>query len=364
IAAISVKENQFVESGTLLAELTDSNLETTITGNRLNLEVKEAQLKILEQKLQTEYNVTAPMDGTITSLDVSEGDQINKGSQLAVLSDLSYLKYESAIDELDIENIQKGQEVGITVAAFPDTKKANLKGAVFDISKEGTVSRSFSSSITTYPVTIRIDDPGKLKLGMNVDGNILIGSASDVLMLPSDAIKTINSKSFVYLKLKAGESAADYKGLAGGGNAGGGFPGDGNSTAGNSGSQNSGSTGNKGSSGSTGRNGNSANNSSSGNSGRNGNSGQSFRMASGQAGAAGMYGQMAQNSSSGKSSSSSDYYANTVLIPVETGLTADGYTEIKSQLLKEGDTVVIPEATTSSSSVNMQNNFGGGPPPF
>lgn len=51
----------------------------------------------------------------------------------------------------------------------------------------GTVTR-VSVAGTTYPVTVRIDETDGLLPGMNVDAEIVLDQAEDVLAIPSGAV--------------------------------------------------------------------------------------------------------------------------------------------------------------------------------
>ena len=85
------------------------------------------------------------------------------------------------IDELDIDNVEVGQTVNIT----SDAKEGQtFIGVVTKVSVVGTTS----SGTTTYPVTVRIDETDGLRPGMNVDAEIVLSSADDVLAIPSLAV--------------------------------------------------------------------------------------------------------------------------------------------------------------------------------
>ena len=86
-----------------------------------------------------------------------------------------------AIDELDISSVEVGQEVRITADAVEGT---TYTGVVTEVSVAGTTS----GGITTYPVTVRIDETDGLLPGMNVDAEIVVSSADDVLSIPSAAV--------------------------------------------------------------------------------------------------------------------------------------------------------------------------------
>ena len=86
-----------------------------------------------------------------------------------------------SIDELDISSVEVGQEVQITADAV---EGQTYTGVVTEVSVAGTTS----GGITTYPVTVRIDETDGLLPGMNVDAEIVISSADDVLAIPSAAV--------------------------------------------------------------------------------------------------------------------------------------------------------------------------------
>ena len=69
------------------------------------------------------------------------------------------------IDELDIYKIKKNQPVNLTINAFPDQE---FTGKVSAISEEGTSS----NGVSTYDVTISIDKPDQLKVGISTEARI------------------------------------------------------------------------------------------------------------------------------------------------------------------------------------------------
>ena len=56
-----------------------------------------------------------------------------------------------------------------------------------------SVAGTTSGGITTYPVTVRIDETDGLRPGMNVDAEIILDSAEDVLAIPSGAVNRGNT---------------------------------------------------------------------------------------------------------------------------------------------------------------------------
>ena len=99
---------------------------------------------------------------------------------LATIYDLSSLTFEMSIDELDIKKVKVGQKVEVSADAF---EGQTFSGTVTNVSLEST----YSNGVSTYPVTVTLDDMGDLLPGMNVDGVITLEEANDVLAIPVDA---------------------------------------------------------------------------------------------------------------------------------------------------------------------------------
>ena len=59
--------------------------------------------------------IEAPAAGTITSLDVEEGDRVNDGQVVAHLTNYSDLQVKVQVDELDIPKVKVGQTAAIKI---------------------------------------------------------------------------------------------------------------------------------------------------------------------------------------------------------------------------------------------------------
>ena len=112
--------------------------------------------------------------------------------------DLSYLTMDISVDELDVSEVQVGQEVTITADAVADK---TYTGEVTNVSISGTTS----NGVTTYPVTVKITDTDGLLPGMNVDAKIVVESVTDVLTVPVDAVSRGNTV------LALSDSSVTYK---------------------------------------------------------------------------------------------------------------------------------------------------------
>lgn len=144
-------------------------------------------------------SIVAPADGTITSISVQAGDRVTSGKAVAHITNYSDLETVIQVDELDIPKVQVGQSVTLKVNSFPDT---TYTGKVTDVAKEGTVSNGVSS----FNVTIHIDDPKDVKIGMTTEASILTDSKDNVLYVPVEAVHTRGDQKFVFVQSSAASS--------------------------------------------------------------------------------------------------------------------------------------------------------------
>ncbi|MGJ7911014.1 efflux RND transporter periplasmic adaptor subunit [Neobacillus sp. LXY-1] len=134
--------------------------------------------------------ITAPVDGTITSVSVKAGERVTSGFAVAHLTNYTDLQTVVQVDELDIPKVKVGQTASLTISAYPDT---TYTGKVTAVADEG----SSESGSSTFDVTIHIDNPANLKVGMSSEASILTDSKDQALYVPVDAVHTSNNEKYV-----------------------------------------------------------------------------------------------------------------------------------------------------------------------
>ena len=180
VASLRVSEGDRVDKDQLLLVLSSDTLADEIQSASESL--RSAQLSLESQYEQlADYTITSPISGTIIDKNYKAGETSESNQVLCSIYDLSYLTMTLSVDELDIADIAVGQTVSITADAVDDQ---TYKGVVTKVSVAGTSS----SGVTTYPVTIRIDETDGLLPGMSADATIVLGSAEGVLAIPSAAL--------------------------------------------------------------------------------------------------------------------------------------------------------------------------------
>lgn len=170
-----------VKAGGTLCTISSDGVDNQITTAKLNLESAQNNVD--------NYKITSPIAGTVIEKDAKVGDKLESGASsnttLAIIYDLTYLKMDLAVDELDISKVKVGQSVTITADAVDGT----FTGTVEKVSIAGTTS----NGVTTYPVTIKITDYGDLMPGMNVDASIVVAKSDNALVIPNAAVNRGNT---------------------------------------------------------------------------------------------------------------------------------------------------------------------------
>ncbi len=190
--------------------------KSTLDNAKAEMEAIEANIKQAEIEVNTaETNVgytkiTAPMDGTVISVPVSEGQTVNANQTtptIVTIADLSKMKIKPEISEGDITKVKAGQEVSFTILSDSQTVYHSVIDSVDPANtttsdSSSTSSLSSSSSSTTsaiyYYANVLIDNPDRtLRIGMTTENNIKIANAKDVLLISNMAIQKRDGKSFV-----------------------------------------------------------------------------------------------------------------------------------------------------------------------
>ena len=191
VEALLVNEGDYVTKGTPIFRMTAKTADQLIEGYKDTMDKAQESVENAQSKLEStqdsydNYTIKAPISGQVITKGFKVGDNITKNSSsttvLAVIYDLSSLTFEMSIDELDIQNVKVGQKVTVTADAF---ENETFTGTVTNVSLEST----YSNGVSTYPVTVTLDETGNLLPGMNVDGVITLDEAEDVLTIPVDSL--------------------------------------------------------------------------------------------------------------------------------------------------------------------------------
>jgi HlyD family secretion protein len=143
--------------------------------------------------------IEAPFDGAITVANPKPGDQVASTVQGALtqaafrLDDLSTLLVDVQVSEVDINQIEVGQQANLSFDAILGVE---YHGSVVEVSQVGSAVQG----VVDFTVTIELDDADEaVKPGMTAAVNIVVNRLEDVLLVPNRAVRIQEGKRVVYV---------------------------------------------------------------------------------------------------------------------------------------------------------------------
>ena len=155
------------------------------------------------QRAQTNLGyatITSPIDGTVISKSVEEGQTVaasfNTPELFTIAKDLTNMQVVANVDEADIGNVKEGDRVTFTVYAYPDD---TFEGTVKQVRLEATTT----NNVVTYEVVISAPNADlKLKPGLTANVTIYTQERSGVLAVANKALRFTPTKETVGKDMK------------------------------------------------------------------------------------------------------------------------------------------------------------------
>lgn len=235
ILRVHVETGDYVEAGTLLAEVDPRDVQNALDQAEADLASAQVQLRTSraqrqrvealresEVVTQDEYEaavnaeasaqasvvraqtnarlarersrdvtIRAPIAGTIITRAVEPGTiiasatgNVSGGTSLFTMADLSEIQVRARVDETDIGKVKPGQAAQVTVEAYPGQ---TFRGSVLKVEPQAVVEQN----VTMFPVLVRLANPdGLLKPGMNADVAMVTDSRRGAISIPTGAVTT------------------------------------------------------------------------------------------------------------------------------------------------------------------------------
>ena len=137
------------------------------------------QAKAATAEVQTYLDdavIKAPMDGTVTQLNVNEGELVSSGMPLATLTSNKKPYVEINVKETDLGQVHVGGEVEITIEAYPDDV---FKGKIVNVNQKPDFATKRATNnngdfdVLSYGVKVEMPDVDKdIYPGMTVMVNL------------------------------------------------------------------------------------------------------------------------------------------------------------------------------------------------
>lgn len=182
-AAIALAEATLADAQREWERVKDGPSEEDIAAAQAAVDAAQATLDSAQ--------LLAPFDGTITEVEIKNGDLVSAGDAAFRIDDLTSIYVDLEISEYDLASLAVGQPVTLEFEAIPDKE---YTGEVTEIGMIGSVS----SGVVNYPVIVRVTNADEDILpGMTAVLSIIIDQVNDVLIVPNKAIHTSSDQQTV-----------------------------------------------------------------------------------------------------------------------------------------------------------------------
>ncbi len=158
------------------------------------VQIDQAVLDRAQDQLD-KCTIRAPMSGVITKLNSELGENVvigtmnSAGTVILVISDLSAIEIEAEVDETDIGTVNIGQDVKISLDAFPDT---TFHGKVIEVGNSAQAANAYTTTttqVTNFLVKVLIEDQvPNIKPGMTASVDITTAQRPDAVKIPSGSV--------------------------------------------------------------------------------------------------------------------------------------------------------------------------------
>lgn len=168
-------------------------------------QAKEQVASSRENVLRAQTNlgyatITSPIDGTVISKSVEEGQTVaasfNTPELFTIAKDLKNMQVIANVDEADIGGVAVGNRVNFTVDAYPDD---TFEGVVKQVRLEATTT----NNVVTYEVVISAPNADlKLKPGLTANVTIFTKEQANILSVANKALRFTPTKETVGKDMK------------------------------------------------------------------------------------------------------------------------------------------------------------------
>lgn len=184
--------------------------------------IKQARITVNTDEVNLGYTkITAPLDGTVVSVPVDEGQTVNANQTtptIVQVADLDRMEIKIEISEGDITSVKPGMPIEYTILAEPeivyhatltsiDPGMTTLTDGSYKSTSSGSSSSSSSSdsAVYYYGNAVIDNENGPLRIGMTTQNTITVASVKGVLLAPAVAVQHRGGEKFVRILTPEGK---------------------------------------------------------------------------------------------------------------------------------------------------------------
>ena len=204
--AYNIAKKQYERSKSLLKKNATSredfenfeNVYATASSNLADIKslIKQTEINLSTAETNLGYTtIVAPIDGTIVSVPVDQGQTVNSAMTtptIVQMADLTKMEVLMEISEADITSVRPGLKVSYTILGETVSHDATLKSidpALTLLTNAEYTGVVGSDEAVYYYGRFNINNEDeKLRIGMTTENTIYISSATDVLTIPTMAV--------------------------------------------------------------------------------------------------------------------------------------------------------------------------------
>jgi multidrug resistance efflux pump len=211
IAGINERKTAEIENAIAKREATAirarlQSLERAAAARIALLESKQKDALAVVQRTQQSIemmNVKAPRDGTVIYMTnwrgekKKVGDSVWKAERVVEIPDLTRMKAEGEVDEVDAGRVAVGQRVTLRLDTHPDEE---FHGTIVTAGRTVQKKKGTQDPLKVLRVDIKLDrtDPAKMRPGMRFTGTIELTRARNAVLVPREAIVVTSKGPCVY----------------------------------------------------------------------------------------------------------------------------------------------------------------------
>ena len=192
-ANLDLANSTLANAKNYLAVITGGDIPAGATGTAL-LQFEQARQAVQTAQANLDANnLTSPFTGTVTEVDGMVGDQVSPATAAFRIDDLSQMKVDVQVSEVDINSVQVSQPVVLT---FDAISGKTYNGKVVEVA---TAGESVQGAVD-FTVTVALTDAdASVNPGMTAAVTVTVKQVKNVLLVPSRAVRLVNNQLVVYI---------------------------------------------------------------------------------------------------------------------------------------------------------------------
>lgn len=189
-----------VNAGDALLVMSSDTIDEELRGYRDRLEtarkaVTDAQDALTKaQEALQDFNAVAPIDGTVTSCTLVEGQEVKSGDTVITISNNTTMVVTIQVDDRNIAYVKPGMMVDLQSGRGDG---GTYMGTVtkIDMSLSGD---AMGSGMTNYPVTLEVENyDGSLMEGMWLNYSFVTSQSDNCIVVPMQSVKYVGEDTSV-----------------------------------------------------------------------------------------------------------------------------------------------------------------------